>query len=249
MDDDRKILAQESELHGFTALERFKNMRSELDPIDGTSIDLSASRALRDAIHEYDPATDPPVSELLGYHLPGDVAELRPAGAAPHPADTAVPPSIEAPGATRIADGAFEIDGNSGIDSSVAANRRPVDPTMTFPVAEAVEPGDLLVLDPDRPGLLVRAANAFDPGVVGIAAGAPVETDGVVRVTLVDGNYATVKADAGYGEIRPGDLLTSSYTPGHAMRAAEVVPGTVIGKALEPLQTGTGLIRVLVMPR
>ena len=49
--------------------------------------------------------------------------------------------------------------------------------------------------------------------------------------------------------IRPGDLLTSSYTAGHAMRAGEIIPGTIIGKALEPLQSGTGLIKVLVMPR
>jgi hypothetical protein len=120
---------------------------------------------------------------------------------------------------------------------------------MTFPVAERVEPGELLALDPNRPGLLTRATGALDPGIVGIAAEAPREVEGVLRVALVDGNYALVKADAGYGEIRPGDLLTASYTPGHAMSSAEIVPGTVIGKALEPLESGIGLIRVLVMPR
>jgi hypothetical protein len=57
------------------------------------------------------------------------------------------------------------------------------------------------------------------------------------------------KVDAGYGAILPGDLLTSSPTKGHAMRADEFIPGTVIGKALEPLENGTGLIRVLVMLR
>jgi len=59
----------------------------------------------------------------------------------------------------------------------------------------------------------------------------------------------TVKADAGYGEIHAGDLLVSSATPGYAMRALEIVPGTVLGKALEPLAAGTGAIRVLLMPR
>jgi hypothetical protein len=33
------------------------------------------------------------------------------------------------------------------------------------------------------------------------------------------------------------------------MRAMESIPGTIVGKALEPLETGTGVIRVLVMPR
>jgi hypothetical protein len=55
--------------------------------------------------------------------------------------------------------------------------------------------------------------------------------------------------DAGYGSIRPGDLLTTSPTPGRAMRADDPRPGTVIGKALEGLESGTGVIRVLVMLR
>jgi len=57
------------------------------------------------------------------------------------------------------------------------------------------------------------------------------------------------KVDAGYRSIRPTDLLTTSPTPGHAMRSDDAVPGTVIGKALEPLDAGTGTIRVLVMLR
>jgi len=58
-----------------------------------------------------------------------------------------------------------------------------------------------------------------------------------------------VKVDAGYGSIRAGDLLTSSPTPGHAMRADDPKPGTIIGKALEGLDAGTGKIRALVMLR
>lgn len=57
------------------------------------------------------------------------------------------------------------------------------------------------------------------------------------------------KVDAGYGAIRPGDLLTASATPGHAMRADDPLPGTILGKALEPLESGTARIRVLVMLR
>jgi hypothetical protein len=57
------------------------------------------------------------------------------------------------------------------------------------------------------------------------------------------------RVDAGFGSIRPGDLLVSSPTPGYAMRAADPLPGTVIGKALEPLDSGTGSIRMLVMMR
>ena len=63
-----------------------------------------------------------------------------------------------------------------------------------------------------------------------------------------------VKADAIYGSIKAGDLLTTSATKGHAMKAYSVNlggveiyrPGTIIGKAMEPLNSGTGLIEVFV---
>ena len=60
---------------------------------------------------------------------------------------------------------------------------------------------------------------------------------------------ALCKVDAGYGAIHPGDLLTTSPTEGHAMRSADPQPGPILAKALEPLDAGTGSIRVLVMLR
>jgi hypothetical protein len=57
------------------------------------------------------------------------------------------------------------------------------------------------------------------------------------------------RADAGEGAIAVGDLLTTSGNPGHAMRAGEYAQGAVLGKAVEPLAEGTGLIRVLVVLR
>jgi hypothetical protein len=57
-----------------------------------------------------------------------------------------------------------------------------------------------------------------------------------------------VKVDAGQGGIRIGDLLMSSANPGHAMRADGTL-GTIIGKALQPLETGQGVIMMQVMLR
>ena len=52
------------------------------------------------------------------------------------------------------------------------------------------------------------------------------------------------------GALRAGDLLVTSATPGHAMKAGPNAPtGTVIGKALEPLESGTGMVKMLVMLR
>jgi hypothetical protein len=55
-------------------------------------------------------------------------------------------------------------------------------------------------------------------------------------------------ADAATGGIEPGDLLTTSDTPGHAMKATDPLRshGTIIGKAMTSLDEGTGLVLVLV---
>jgi hypothetical protein len=65
---------------------------------------------------------------------------------------------------------------------------------------------------------------------------------------------AQVKASALAGAIQPGDLLSSAGPAGQAAKAAQVsiegvqtaVPGTVFGKALEPLDTGDKLIYIFV---
>jgi hypothetical protein len=56
------------------------------------------------------------------------------------------------------------------------------------------------------------------------------------------------KIDARYAPIEAGDLLTTSDTPGHAMKATDPMKafGTVVGKALGSLENGTGLVPVLV---
>jgi hypothetical protein len=58
-----------------------------------------------------------------------------------------------------------------------------------------------------------------------------------------------VKVTTENGPIRPGDLLTSSSKPGYAMRCADVAQceGAIIGKALESLDEGEGVILMLVM--
>jgi hypothetical protein len=50
------------------------------------------------------------------------------------------------------------------------------------------------------------------------------------------------------GPIMPGDLLVTSSTPGHAMKGTDRgrMLGAVVGKALQPLEKGTGVIQVLL---
>jgi hypothetical protein len=66
-------------------------------------------------------------------------------------------------------------------------------------------------------------------------------------VTL--GSFKMIKVDATLQPIRPGDLLVSSPTPGLAMASDDPKIGTVIGKALGSLDSGTGTIPLLVSPR
>jgi hypothetical protein len=65
-------------------------------------------------------------------------------------------------------------------------------------------------------------------------------------VTL--GAYKAVKADASFGAIRAGDLLTTSSHAGYAMRVNDkaAASGAIIGKALSSLASGTGSVTVLV---
>jgi hypothetical protein len=119
-----------------------------------------------------------------------------------------------------------------------------------FSVAEEPEPGTVMVIGEDSK--LQCSSTAYDTTVAGIVSTAP----GVSLGTNDDGNEGEkliavagrvpCKVDATYAPIMPGDLLTTSDTPGHAMKAADPQIGTILGKALEPLDSGTGVIEVLV---
>jgi hypothetical protein len=67
-----------------------------------------------------------------------------------------------------------------------------------------------------------------------------------VPVALMGKVYC--KVDASYGPIRVGDLLTTSATPGHAMRATDrgLAFGAILGKALAGLEGGQALVPILV---
>jgi hypothetical protein len=121
--------------------------------------------------------------------------------------------------------------------------------------AEQIEPGTVVVID--REGALRRSEEEYDKRVAGVVSGAGEYRAGIVLdKQQSQGNRAPValvgkvycKVDAQYSSIEVGDLLTPSPTPGHAMKAVDPLRafGAVIGKALRPLQSGTGLIPVLV---
>ncbi len=119
-------------------------------------------------------------------------------------------------------------------------------------------PGMVVCIDPDKPGDLKVSTKANDKTVAGIISGAGDVKAGVIMgqkgtmgygehpVALTGRVYCYV--DAGYGAIEPGDLLTTSNTPGHAMKVQDhdAAQGAIIGKAMTGLKEGKGLVFVLV---
>jgi hypothetical protein len=120
---------------------------------------------------------------------------------------------------------------------------------------EHAEPGTVMVIG-ERGGLRM-SEQAYDKRVAGVISGANELRPGIVLgrkpstgarcpVALVGKVFC--KVDAHYGAIEVGDLLTSSPTPGHAMRTSDALRsvGAVLGKALLRFEMGQGVIPILV---
>jgi hypothetical protein len=156
-------------------------------------------------------------------------------------------------------EGNIEVTGavHFGGDCTVTGDIRLADCAEEFDVVagEVPEPGTVMVLDDT--GAVRVSDRSCDTRVVGIVSGAAnyrpamvldatTETSSRRPLALMGKAYCMV--DASYGAIAVGDLLTTSATPGHAMkvrdRAAAV--GAVIGKALQKASAGRTLIPVLV---
>jgi hypothetical protein len=122
----------------------------------------------------------------------------------------------------------------------------------------APEPGMVACIDPEHPGELVISTKPYDPTVAGIVSGAGGLKPGMLmgqQSTVAHGEHpvaltgrAWCLADASSASIKPGDFLTTSIAPGHAMKAVDRdrAYGAVIGKAMTALEDGRGLVLVLV---
>ena len=118
-----------------------------------------------------------------------------------------------------------------------------------------IEPGTVVVLD--QHGQVRPGDEAYDKKVAGVVSGAGNDRPAIVldkqlsqagRLPVALMGKVCCKVDAEYSPIEVGDLLTTSATPGHAMRATDPLRafGSVIGKALHPLLGGKGTIPILI---
>ncbi len=129
-----------------------------------------------------------------------------------------------------------------------------------LPAVAGLSAGDVLVIGLD--GRLTLSSEPYQASVAGVYStqpgflgGQPVDEELKNHVPLAVVGVVPVKVSAENGPIRPGDMLTTSTIPGHAMLATPILldgytlypSGVVIGKALEGLDEGTGVIRMLVV--
>ncbi len=90
--------------------------------------------------------------------------------------------------------------------------------------------------------------------MISLQPGIALGEHGEGKVLVATTGRVKVKVDATYSPIRIGDLLVTSDKEGFAMRSEPITiskrqihsPGTLIGKALEPLSGGVGEILVLL---
>jgi len=117
--------------------------------------------------------------------------------------------------------------------------------------------GTVVVLDQTKSNQVIASTQAYDTRVAGVISSQPGITlgeKGESKVLVATTGRVRIKVDASRGSIQVGDLLVTSYLVGVAMKSQPIDlggvqihrPGTLIGKALEPLARGEGEILVLL---
>jgi len=118
-------------------------------------------------------------------------------------------------------------------------------------------PGDVLIVDPDNPGKFLKSSSPYStlvagiystkPGLVGRRQSADPKANSTAIPMAMVGIVPT-KVTAENGPIKTGDILVASSVPGHAMKGTDrsLFSGAIVGKALGKLETGTGVIEVLI---
>ncbi len=159
----------------------------------------------------------------------------------------------------RGSDPVFRVWGDGNVTADGAFTGGGADFAEMFAVRSgpaSVEPGDVMVIDvsgtrqmtkSSKPrSTLVAGIYSTKPGFVGSERDWSNPAEGRDEIPVAVVGVVPCKVSCENGPIQPGDLLVTSSIPGHAMRDGDPRPGTILGKALESLESGTGVVRVLV---
>lgn len=124
-------------------------------------------------------------------------------------------------------------------------------------VRSQYEPGDVMVIDSTHPGNFLKSSMPYSrlvagiystkPGMIGRRQTSdPKASSNEIPMAMV--GIVPTKVTTENGSIEVGDLMVTSSLPGYAMKGSEgaIRTGSVIGKALGSIYSGTGVVEVLV---
>jgi hypothetical protein len=159
------------------------------------------------------------------------------------------------PAAKLDVSGNLRVSGNVVVDGNIAAKYQDV--AEWVPAREQLAAGTVVTLDTTRTNAVKAAERAYDTHVAGVVSAQPgviLGQAGEGKVMVATTGRVKVRVDATRRPIRVGDLLVTSNKRGVAMRSVSLKvrgarlhrPGTIIGRALEPLAQGDGEILVLL---
>jgi hypothetical protein len=149
----------------------------------------------------------------------------------------------------------LHVAGNITVDGNINAKWQDV--AEWVPSTQKLAPGTVVVLDAARDNHVMASLKSYDTRVAGVVSAQPGLTLGEAgegKALVATTGRVKVRVDATRAPVQIGDLIVTSDVPGMAMKSAPVSfggvemhrPGTIIGKALEPLSKGTGEILVLL---
>jgi len=156
---------------------------------------------------------------------------------------------------TANVSGNATVGGSLTVSGNIAAKYQDV--AEWVPASSSLPAGTVVTLDPSRSNLVIPSSMPYDTAVAGVVSANPglaLGDGGAGKVLVATTGRVKVKVDASAAPIRVGDLLVTSDKPGIAMKSEPLNvggarihrPGTLIGKALEPLDNGQGEILVLL---
>jgi hypothetical protein len=151
--------------------------------------------------------------------------------------------------------GGVNVTGDITVTGNINAKYQDV--AEWVPSAQKLAAGTVVILDPERPNHVLASKGSYDTAVAGVISEKPglsLGEAGEGKALVATTGRVKVRVDATYAPIRIGDLLVTSDVAGVAMKSEPIqvggrqihAPGTIIGKALEPLVGGTGEILVLL---
>ena len=158
---------------------------------------------------------------------------------------------------TSTPSSSYKLDVNGDVRVSGNISAKYQDVAEWVPASEQLSAGTVVVLDSTKSNQVTSSSVSYDTrvaGVVSVQPGIALGEKSENKVLVATTGRVRVKVDASKAAIHIGDLLVTSDIPGLAMKSEPVefagrkmhMPGTLIGKALEPLEKGKGEILVLL---